>query len=173
MIAQQEILKNLRDIPDFPKKGIIFKDITPLLSNPQAFSAVIKHFAEEFKGKGITKIVGIESRGFIFASALAHEMGLGFIPVRKKGKLPYHTISADFALEYGTDTLQIHTDAVNSSDTVLIVDDLLATGGTINAAIELVTKLGAKVYCCAFLCELAFLNGREKVKAPVKTLVTL
>lgn len=173
MITEQEVLKSLRDIPDFPKKGIIFKDITPLLSNPQTFSAVIKQFAHDFKDKGITKIVGIESRGFIFASALALEMGVGFIPVRKKGKLPYKTISADFALEYGTDTLEIHTDAVSSADTVLIVDDLLATGGTINAAIDLVTKLGAKVNCCAFLCELGFLHGRDKVNAPVKTLVTL
>jgi len=173
MTAEQEILNNLRDIPDFPKKGIIFKDITPLLSNAEAFNTVIKNFADEFKGKGITKIVGIESRGFIFGSALAHEMGIGLVLVRKKGKLPYKTISASFALEYGTDTLQIHSDALNSNDKVVIIDDLLATGGTMNAAIELVQKLGASVHCCAFVCELGFLNGREKVKAPVKILATL
>ena len=173
MISEQELLRNLRDIPDFPKKGIMFKDMTPLLSNPQAFNAVIDHFAKEFTGKGITRIVGIESRGFIFAAALASNMEIGFVPIRKKGKLPYKTLSASFDLEYGKDTLEIHTDALSCTDKVIIVDDLLATGGTINAAIELVEKLGAKVHCCAFVCDLAFLNGRAKVKAPIKTLVTL
>lgn len=167
------LLKALRDVKDFPKPGIIFKDITPLLADGALFKQVIESFAEECSGKGITKVVGIESRGFIFGSALAYALGVGFVPARKKGKLPYKTISASFALEYGTDIIEMHEDALTSADKVVIVDDLLATGGTANAAIELVNRLGAEVVFCAFVCELGFLKGGERIKSSYKSLLHL
>lgn len=173
MNDNSKLFNALRDVPDFPKPGIIFKDITPLLADAELFKAAIDAFAAECSGKGITKIVGIESRGFIFGTALAYAMGLGFVPARKKGKLPYKTISASFELEYGTDTVEMHADALTPQDKVVIVDDLLATGGTANAVVELVEKLGAKVELCAFLCELCFLKGGEKLKAPYKSILKL
>lgn len=164
MTALAENLKKaIRDVPDFPKKGIIFKDITTLLAKGDLFGQAIDQIAEYCKEKKVTKIVGMESRGFIVGSALAYKLGLGFVPVRKKGKLPYKTISATYDLEYGTDTIQIHEDAIAPGEKILIVDDLLATGGTAKATIELVNKLKAEIAGIAFIIELGFLNGKEKL----------
>jgi adenine phosphoribosyltransferase len=154
----------IRDIPDFPKKGIIFKDITTLLSDKDAFCRAIDVFIERYKHKEIEKIVAADARGFIFGGILAYKLGAGFVPIRKKGKLPYKSISADYELEYGKDTLYIHEDAVSPGERVLIVDDLLATGGTAGAMRDLVKKLGGEIIEFAFLIELSFLNGREKIK---------
>lgn len=159
----EDIKRAIRDIPDFPKKGIIFKDITPVLKDPILFKKVIDSFAEHYKDKGVTAVAAIESRGFIFGSALALKLAVPFIPIRKKGKLPYKTVSATYALEYGTDTIEMHKDAINADDNVLIFDDLAATGGTAKATIELVEKLGAKVAGIAFVIELSFLNPRQKL----------
>jgi len=153
----------IRDVPDFPKKGIIFKDITPLLANHAAFSEMINYFADRFRGRGITKVLGIEARGFLFAGPIAMALGAGIVPVRKKGKLPYKTLSASYALEYGTDTLEMHVDAVGAADKVLIIDDVLATGGTAAAVCELAEKAGASVAGIAMLIELEFLKGRAKL----------
>ena len=153
----------IRDIPDFPKKGIIFKDITPLLADPAAFGEMIKHFAAQFKNAGITKVLGIEARGFLLAAPIAMELGAGLIPVRKKGKLPYKTVAASYALEYGQDTLEMHADAVRAGEKVLIVDDVLATGGTAGAVCALVEKLGGQVTGIAMLIELEFLGGRGRL----------
>jgi len=155
----------IRDVQDFPKKGIIFKDITPMLADHAAFSAMIKHFADHFRGHGITKVLGIEARGFLFAGPIAMALGAGIVPVRKKGKLPYKTLSASYALEYGTDTLEMHADAVGPGDKVLIIDDVLATGGTAAAVCELAEKAGSKVAGIAMLIELEFLKGRAKLPA--------
>lgn len=154
----------IRDFPDFPKPGIIFKDITPLLSNGLLFGKTIDLIAERYRGQKIDTVLGIESRGFIFGSALAYKLGAGFSVVRKPGKLPYDTHSASYELEYGKDTLEIHIDAVQPDARVVIADDLIATGGTAAATAELVSKLGATVVECAFVIELGFLNGREKLK---------
>ena len=153
----------IRDVPDFPKKGIIFKDITPLLSDHAAFSEMIGNFAAHYRTAGITKVLGIEARGFLLASPIALALGAGLAPVRKKGKLPYKTVSASYALEYGTDTLEIHEDAIKAGEKVLIVDDVLATGGTAGAVCSLVEKLGGKVAGVAMMIELEFLNGRAKL----------
>lgn len=153
----------IRDVPDFPKKGIVFKDITPLLGDHAAFCELVEHFAAHFRGRGITKVLGIEARGFLFASPIAMALGAGIVPVRKKGKLPYKTLSATYALEYGTDTLEMHTDAVRAGDKVLIIDDVLATGGTAAAVCELAEKAGAAVAGIAMIIELEFLNGRAKL----------
>jgi len=153
----------IRDVPDFPKKGIIFKDITPLLAAPEIFTAMIRHFADHYRGAGITKVLGIEARGFLLAAPIAIELGAGIVPVRKKGKLPYKTVSASYALEYGTDTLEVHEDAVKPGEKVLIVDDVLATGGTAAAVCELVGKLGGDAAGIAMLIELEFLKGRAKL----------
>ncbi len=153
----------IRDIPDFPKKGIIFKDITPLLLNPEALKTSVSQLADAAKGLGITKVVGIESRGFIFGAAVALELGAGFVPIRKPGKLPAETLREEYTLEYGTDTIEIHKDALSSGDKVFIIDDLLATGGTVHAAVKLVEKAGANVAKIGFVIELAFLNGRAKI----------
>jgi adenine phosphoribosyltransferase len=158
-----DIKSLIRDIPDFPKKGIIFKDITPLLADAKAFSYVTKQFAEIARKKNITKIVGIESRGFIFGCAIANELGLGFVPIRKKNKLPAETHREEYALEYGTDIIEIHKDALHFTDRVMLVDDLLATGGTASAALKLIKKTGADVYSLAFMIELSFLNGRKNL----------
>jgi adenine phosphoribosyltransferase len=154
----------IRDIPDFPKKGIIFKDITTLLSHGELFKQAIDELADYFKDKGIQKVAAIESRGFIIGAPLAYKLGVGFVPIRKKGKLPYRTITATYQLEYGTDTLEVHEDAIQKGENLLIVDDLLATGGTANATIELAKKLGAKISGIVFMIELTFLNGRKKLK---------
>lgn len=154
----------IREIPDFPKAGINFKDITPLLQNPEAFKEAVDILAEKVKGFEFSKIMAVESRGFIFASALAYKLGKGFVPVRKKGKLPYKTVSYTYELEYGQDTLEIHEDALEAGEKVLIVDDLLATGGTAEACVRLAEKLSGQVVAIVFLIELTFLKGREKLK---------
>ena len=152
----------IRDIPDFPSPGIVFKDITPLLKDPKAFRATIDQIADRYVQKQIDAIVGIDARGFIFGGALAYKLGVGFVPVRKSGKLPYHTHEASYDLEYGTDTLAIHQDAFPAGSRVLICDDVIATGGTIAASIKLVEKLDSKVVGIAVVIELTFLKGREK-----------
>jgi adenine phosphoribosyltransferase len=154
----------IRDIPDFPKPGIVFKDITPLLGNGALFRKMIDILAERYRGQNIDTVLGIESRGFIVGAALACTLGAGFSVVRKPGKLPYQTRSASYALEYGTDKLEIHTDGIARNARVVIADDLIATGGTAAATAELVTSLGATVIECAFIIELSFLNGRQKLK---------
>lgn len=158
-----DIKNYIRDIPDFPKPGIIFKDITPLLSDKEAFASVIEQFAQRYRGKAVDKIVAAEARGFIFGGALAKELNAGLIPVRKKDKLPYKTINVAYELEYGTDTLYMHKDAVKKGENILILDDLLATGGTAKALCELVETLKGKVIEIAFVIELLFLNGRYKL----------
>jgi adenine phosphoribosyltransferase len=164
--------KTIRDIPDFPKKGILFKDITTLLKDKKALKASVDVLARQFGKKGIKYVVGIESRGFIFGTALAYKLGVGFIPVRKKGKLPSKVRSVTYALEYGTDTLEIHEDALKKGDKILIIDDLLATGGTVGAVAKLVRASGAKIVGVGFIIELAFLNGREKLKGlPVYSVI--
>lgn len=153
----------VRDVPDFPKKGILFKDITPMLKAPDAFAQVIERLAERYVNHEFDQIVGIESRGFIFGAALALRMNRGFIPMRKPGKLPAETVSQSFNLEYGTDTLEMHKDALNPGDKVLIIDDVLATGGTLEAAAKLVQKVGAEVVEIVTVIELTFLNGQERL----------
>ncbi len=162
----------IRDIPDFPKPGIIFKDITPLLADGDAFAASISGIACQMPTH-IDAIVGIESRGFIFGAALAQQVGLGLIPVRKPGKLPADVHGVDYELEYGMDRLEIHRDAVSAGHRVVIVDDLLATGGTMRATVDLIHQLGAEVAACLFVVELAFLNGRGQLPGvPVHSLVS-
>jgi adenine phosphoribosyltransferase len=162
----------VRDIPDFPKKGIIFKDITTLLRDGKAFRDAVDKIVAEYKGKKIDAVLSVESRGFLFGSAVAYQLGAGVVLVRKKGKLPYKTYSASYELEYGTDTLEIHQDAFPKGANILIVDDLLATGGTTKACIELVNKLGGKVAGVAFVIELMPLKGREKLKGyPILSLI--
>ncbi len=151
----------IRDVPDFPKEGIIFKDITPLLMDPQGFKDAVSKMAEPFKGKSIDLVVGAEARGFIFGPPIAFSLGAGFVPIRKPGKLPYKTESVTYDLEYGSDTLQIHKDAIKNGQNVLVVDDLLATGGTMSACCKLVESLDGKVAGCTFLIELGFLNGKD------------
>ncbi len=160
----EEILRSrIRDIPDFPKPGIIFKDITPLLADEVAFSTVIDEIVVSFGRGTIDKVVGIEARGFIVASPVAYHFGAGFVPVRKRGKLPWETVGETYELEYGEETLEIHRDAIVPGERVAIVDDVLATGGTASATAKLVEQLGGKVQGIAFLIELGFLNGRERL----------
>ncbi len=154
----------IRDVPDFPKKGIIFKDITTLLKNPETLKETSSVLYDLAKDKGITKVAGIESRGFIFGGLLAEKLNAGFVPIRKPNKLPAEKISETYALEYGTDTIEIHRDAILPGDKVLLHDDLLATGGTAQAAVKLIEKLGGEVVQISFLIELVFLNGRELLK---------
>ncbi len=165
MNVSQIIRLAVRDIPDFPKKGILFKDITPVLKDPKIFKMVLQALAEMLQGKKIRYIAGIESRGFLFGAALASELGLGFIPIRKKGKLPYKTIEMSYALEYGEASIEIHEDAVTKGDGVAIVDDLLATGGTAEASVKLIEKLGGKVEAICFVIELVMFKGREKLSS--------
>ena len=157
------IKSKIRDVADFPREGIVFKDITTVLRDYEAFKHCIDLLAKHFEKQKIDYIAGIESRGFIFGSALAYKMGKGFIPIRKPGKLPSQTERVSYELEYGTDSLEIHTDAIEPGKRVLIVDDLLATGGTAEAALKLVKKIGGVVIGIAFVVELEFLNGREKL----------
>ncbi|MBL7214858.1 MAG: adenine phosphoribosyltransferase [Phycisphaerae bacterium] len=154
----------IRSIPDFPTPGILFRDITPLLANPEALSRAIEILAEPFKDKGIDIVAAVEARGFIFGSAVAKTLGAGFVPIRKKGKLPFETHSVSYGLEYGKDVVEVHTDAVQRGTNVLMVDDLLATGGTMAAACELIEMLGGDIIGLTFLIELADLCGREKLK---------
>jgi len=151
----------IRDIPDFPKPGIIFKDITPLVKDPAALRLAVHQMIHPFLGRDITAVAGMEARGFIFGSLAAWELGLPFIPLRKPGKLPYDVQSVTYDLEYGSAELEVHIDAVDGSDNVLLIDDLLATGGTAKASCELIEKLGARVEACAFVVELDFLAGRQ------------
>jgi adenine phosphoribosyltransferase len=153
----------IRDVPDFPKKGIVFKDITPLVGSAEGLRETIELFRRRYEGKGIEQVVGIESRGFIFGAAVACALGAGFVPVRKPGKLPAETIRAAYELEYGTDAVEIHRDALKPGQKVLVLDDLLATGGTLAATCRLVKELGAEIIEVATLIELCFLNGRAKL----------
>ena len=158
------IRRAIRDIPDFPKPGIVFKDITPLLGDGVLFAKTIDVLAERYRDQKIDTVLGIESRGFIVGAALAYKLGAGFCVVRKPGKLPYDTHSASYELEYGTDSLEIHIDAIADNARVLIADDLIATGGTAAATAQLVSKLGGEVVECAFVIELSFLKGRDKLR---------
>lgn len=158
-----ELITYIRDVQDFPKPGITFKDITPLLANPEAAAYCLEKLREGLHGKTIDKVVGIESRGFFFGTLLAHQLQAGFVPVRKPGKLPYTTHSASYELEYGSDSLEIHTDAIIRGEHVVIHDDVLATGGTAAAVCRLVEKLGGTIVQCNFIMELSFLHGREKI----------
>ncbi|MBW2263800.1 MAG: adenine phosphoribosyltransferase [Deltaproteobacteria bacterium] len=160
----KKILQELvRDVPDFPKPGIVFKDITPVLGSAEGLKAAVEAMSSPWKDEKITQIVCMESRGFIFGTPMAHQLGVGMVPVRKPGKLPCKTRSAEYALEYGTDTLEIHEDALGPDDRVLIVDAPLATGGTAAATVQLVKGLGAEVIGISFLIELTFLDGRSKL----------
>ena len=156
--------ESIRDIPDFPKPGVGFKDITPLLGDPAAFSTAVDAIVVSFGRGSIDKVVGIEARGFIIAAPVAYHFGAGFVPLRKPGKLPYETISESYELEYGSEQLELHIDAFDPGDRVLIVDDVLATGGTAKAACNIVEKAGATVAGLAFVIELEFLNGRERIE---------
>ena len=158
-----DLRRYIRDIPNFPKPGIMFRDITPLLASAEAFRETIRRLAEPFRDQGVTKVAAAEARGFLFATPLALELNAGFIPVRKPGKLPYRTEALHYELEYGQDKLEMHIDALKPDDRVLMVDDLLATGGTMHACTQLVERLGASVVGCAFLVELTFLPGRARL----------
>jgi adenine phosphoribosyltransferase len=171
-LTVDKIKSFIRDVPDFPKPGILFKDITPLLQNPALFKSTIEKMAGPYRRKGITHVASVESRGFIFGGPVAYQLDAGFIPVRKKGKLPYKTAAFDYQLEYGTDTLEIHADALDATSRVLVIDDVLATGGTAYAACKLVENLKAKVIGLSFVIELEILHGREKLRGyDVVTLV--
>ncbi|HET9869672.1 MAG TPA: adenine phosphoribosyltransferase [bacterium] len=167
-----DLKRFIRDVPDFPKPGILFKDITPLLRAPEAFAEVIRLFADRYRTSGLDAVVAVESRGFILGGALARELKVGFVPVRKPGKLPWKAIQESYALEYGTDKLEIHEDALAGGGKALILDDVLATGGTAAATAELVRKAGGSVHEAAFLIDLTFLKGREKLKnTPVYSII--
>jgi adenine phosphoribosyltransferase len=159
-----ELKAAVRDVSDFPIKGILFKDITPILSDRRLFRIAVDSFADRHMGKKIDAVVGIDARGFIFAGAVAYKLGVGFVPVRKKGKLPYKTVVTSYTLEYGSETSEMHIDALKKGDNVIIVDDLLATGGTAMAASTLVKQLGATIVEIDFLIELSSLKGRERLK---------
>lgn len=161
-----ENLKNIiRDVPDFPKKGILFKDITTLLEDAKSFQRMVDLLANRYIGEKINKVVGVEARGFIIGAALAYKLGAGIVLVRKPGKLPFETLKKTYALEYGTDTLEIHTDAIKKGERVLVADDLLATGGTMAAVVDMVSGMGADIVECCFMAELEFLEGNKKLPA--------
>jgi adenine phosphoribosyltransferase len=171
-VTPEEITSAIRNVPDFPKPGIQFKDITPVLADARLFAGSIDLLTERFQPGSVDAVVGIDARGFIFAAAAATKLRAGFVPVRKKGKLPYQTIEQDYALEYGHATVAIHVDAIKPGARVLLIDDLLATGGTSAAAVALVKKLGAQILEASFLIELKFLNGRDKLQGlPVRSIV--
>jgi len=164
----------IRTIPDYPKPGIMFRDITTLLGNPRAFRRAVDELVQPWAGAKIDAVAGLEARGFILGGAVAHQLGVGFIPVRKKGKLPFSVIGEDYALEYGTDRVEIHTDAIKPGEKVLLVDDLIATGGTAMAGIRLLERAGANVIGCSFVIDLPELGGADKLRAlgkPVSALV--
>ena len=172
-LSPVDVQSYIRAIPDFPIPGILFRDITPLLKDKQGFQAAIDLFVEKFKGRGIDYVVGIEARGYMLGSPLAYSIGAGFVPVRKPGKLPYSKLSESYALEYGTNSLEIHADALGNGDRVLVVDDLLATGGTAAATRRLLERLGAKIDGFAFLIELEALKGRDALDGvDVTTFIT-
>ena len=162
-ITIEDIEKSIRDVPDFPKKGILFKDLTTAFKEPAILKKISSEIINQYKDLGITKVAGIESRGFIIGSIIAKELGAGFIPIRKPGKLPAQTFKAEYQLEYGTDSVEIHKDALSSDDVVLLHDDLLATGGTASAAIKLIKNFNVKKIYVNFVVELAFLKGRESI----------
>jgi adenine phosphoribosyltransferase len=171
--AALDVKSLIKDVADFPKKGIVFKDITPLLADAKAFAKTIDMMCEPFLGAGIKIVAGIESRGFLLATPIAYRLGAGVVPIRKKGKLPRKTHSASYQLEYGTDSIEAHADAFGPGTKVLLVDDVLATGGTAHAACELIEKIGGKVSGIAFLIELGFLEGRKKLAGhQIESLVT-
>jgi len=173
MNMSADLKKYIRSIQDFPIKGIMFRDITTLLKEPEAIKATLSQLMLNTQGKKIDKVVGIESRGFIFGALVAKELGIGFIPVRKPGKLPAETVTQTYQLEYGNDSIQIHKDAISKGDKVLLHDDLLATGGTAEASCRLIEKLGGEIVQISFIIELTFLKGREKLKPyDVRSLVT-
>lgn len=159
-----DLAKMIRDVPDFPKEGILFKDITTLIKEPQAFREVIDRLADHYAGQEIDLVVAVEARGYIFGAPIAYKLGAGFVPVRKEGKLPAETVREEYELEYGTDSVEMHRDAIRPGQKVLIVDDLIATGGSAAATTRLVERLGGEVVSIAFLIELTFLNGVEKLK---------
>jgi len=159
-----DLKETIRSIPDWPIKGVIFRDLTTLMQNPQAFKESCDILYDRYKDMDIDKIVGIDARGFVFGAVLAYKLGIGFVPVRKKGKLPWKTSQETYSLEYGEDTLEIHEDAVEKGEKVIIVDDLIATGGTVGATVKLVKKLGADIIECAFIVELPDLKGRDKIQ---------
>jgi len=170
--AVAEIERAIRNVPDFPKAGIQFKDITPVLADAKLFAATIELLTDGFQPGSVDAVVGIDARGFIFAAAAAMKLQAGFVPVRKQGKLPYQTHEQEYELEYGTATVAVHTDALQTGSRVLLIDDLLATGGTAAAAAALMNKLGAEILQISFLIELSFLNGRQKLKPyPVRSLI--
>ncbi len=169
---QTRLDATIRDIPDFPKPGILFKDITPVLSDPGLLGDVIDYLAEKFHDQGIDAVVGMESRGFLFGTPLALSLGAAFVPARKPGKLPYESVGYEYELEYGTNRLEMHVDAIKPGQKVLVVDDLLATGGTADATCKLIRKLGGEVAACVFVVELGFLNGRDKLTdVPVESVI--
>lgn len=161
---KKTLTEYIRNIPDWPKQGILFRDITPLLAEPEALAEAVEAIAEKFKNVKINMVAAVEARGFIFGAAVAVRLAAGFVPIRKKGKLPFKCLSVTYQLEYGSDTIQVHTDAFKKGDKVLMVDDLLATGGTMAAACELVEKAGAEIEAVEFLIELKAINGRKKLK---------
>ena len=171
MTTYTQIEANIRVVPDFPKPGIPFKDISPLLASPKAFTQTISVLEQRYRDQGLNKIAAIESRGFLFGSALAHQLGIGLVMIRKAGKLPHTTISQSYELEYGTDQLEIHTDAFSSTDRVVVIDDLLATGGTAAAACKLIDQLGATAHEAAFIIELTALKGAECLPCPCFSII--
>lgn len=173
MAKKMNLRRFIRDIPDWPKRGILFRDITPLLASPSAFSAAVEALCSNFEKERIDYVVAVEARGFIFGAAVAQRLGAGFILIRKKGKLPYKTEKITYDLEYGTDTLEVHSDAVKKGAKVLMVDDLLATGGTMAAACKLIEKIGGKIVGITFLIELTNLKGRQKLGSyKIKTVLS-
>ena len=170
----QQLRSAIRDIPDFPKPGIVFKDITPILGDADLFRSVVDALAEEAEDAKPSKIVGIDARGFLFGAAVAYKLGVGLVPVRKRGKLPYKTIGSIYELEYGDAAMEMHVDAIEKGERVVMVDDLLATGGTSGAAVDLIQKIGGSVCSALFVIELAFLNGRGKLPpdVPVRSLIS-
>ena len=172
MSLQESIIKAVRDIPNFPIKGVVFKDVTPLFADINLYNKIIDNIVDLYKNKKITKVAGLESRGFIFGISIAQKLNVPFVVIRKKGKLPYKTVSTTYSLEYGSATIEMHIDSVNEKDNVLIVDDLLATGGTACAAADLIRQLNGNVAAFAFVIELTFLNGKDKLKdIPYSTIV--
>lgn len=163
----------IRTIPDFPKKGIMFRDVTTLLGDPRAFRTTIDMMVQPFAGVRIDKVAGIEARGFILGGAVAHQLSVAFVPIRKKGKLPWKTLAETYDLEYGTDTIEIHEDAVGKGETILLVDDLIATGGTAAAAVRLIERAGATVAGCSFIVDLPELGGRKKLQKMGKSVLAL
>ena len=168
-----DFASTIRSIPDFPKAGIVFRDITTLFGNPRAFRAAIDQLVQPCAGVRIDKVAGIEARGFILGGAVAHQLSTGFVPIRKKGKLPWKTMGEDYALEYGTDRVEIHEDAVKKGEHVIVVDDLIATGGTAFAGIKLLERAGAKVIGCCFVIDLPDLGGADRIRALGKEVTTL